>query len=71
MKQDKPDNPDGSRDVEQLRHNNGSSGIGDDDVSGGEMTLTCLLTKMCNLAKYEASQTPKLNQKVGRNLTCI
>ena len=28
------------------------------------MTISLLLTKMCNIAKYESSQTPKLSQKV-------
>lgn len=29
-----------------------------------QITITFLLTKMCNIAKYEASQTPKSSQKV-------
>lgn len=31
---------------------------------GDRMTITWLLTKMCNIAKYESSQTPKLTEKV-------
>ena len=29
------------------------------------VTISLLLIKMCNIAKYESSQTPKLTQKVG------
>lgn len=35
------------------------------DEASDNVTISLLLTKMCNVAKYESSQTPKLTQKVG------
>ena len=35
------------------------------DEASNNVTISLLLTKMCNVAKYESSQTPKLTQKVG------
>jgi hypothetical protein len=35
------------------------------EEASGHVTISLLLTKMCNIAKYESSQTPKLTQKVG------
>ena len=35
------------------------------EKASDNVTLSLLLTKMCNVAKYEASQTPKLTQKVS------
>ncbi|CAB3989651.1 small subunit processome component 20 homolog, partial [Paramuricea clavata] len=33
------------------------------EEASGHVTISLLLTKMCNIAKYESSQTPKLTQK--------
>ena len=35
------------------------------EKASDNVTISLLLTKMCNVAKYEASQTPKLTQKVS------
>ena len=56
---------DKSRISEQLCHRISPSVGEDRDVSLDELSLPWLITKVCNLSKYEASQTPKLNQKVG------
>ena len=44
-----------------------SEGVGGSHESvedTNHVTMSLLLTKMCNIAKYESSQTPKLTQKV-------
>jgi hypothetical protein len=54
------------------QHNSESGGGSGETVHDTEhVTMSFLLTKMCNIAKYEASQTPKLTQKVGINISTL
>lgn len=51
-----------------LTNKNASAGSihGSQEIDeASDVTISLLLTKMCNIAKYESSQTPKLTQKVG------
>ena len=55
----------------QAASNNGQPDKGKASENFDEVRLQWLLDNMCNIAKYEASQTPKLSQKVSFFLCCV